>query len=58
VFGAVKRLYLCSKADIVVDWKDVESHAEEARGRGFEVEMQVFEMSAHCALVMEEKERY
>lgn len=54
----IRRLYLCSRADRVVDWTDVVRHAEEAEEKGYEVETCIFERSAHCALPMEDKERY
>lgn len=79
------RLYLYSKADEAVGWRDVERHIREARklvkeravlankergrGRGrreevFEagveglVRAERFEKASHCALVMEDEERY
>ncbi|KAK3492225.1 uncharacterized protein B0T23DRAFT_420078 [Neurospora hispaniola] len=67
------RLYLYSKADEVVGWRDVERHVRQARklvvkkkskkGGGDDerqglVRAERFEKASHCALVMEDEERY
>ncbi|EAA29561.1 hypothetical protein GE21DRAFT_9393 [Neurospora crassa] len=62
------RLYLYSKADEVVGWRDVERHVWLARKlvvkkkkKGIEnglVRAERFEKASHCALVMEDEERY
>ncbi|EGO54722.1 hypothetical protein NEUTE1DRAFT_148974 [Neurospora tetrasperma FGSC 2508] len=70
------RLYLYSKADEVVGWRDVERHVRLARklvvkkkkmmmkegGKDDEqqglVRAERFEKASHCALVMEDEERY
>lgn len=67
------RLYLYSKADEVVGWRDVERHVRLARklmvkkkskkGGGDDerqglVKAERFEKATHCALVMEDEERY
>ncbi|KAK0740031.1 hypothetical protein B0T18DRAFT_352099, partial [Schizothecium vesticola] len=45
--GEVRRTYVYSRGDEVVGWREVEGHAEEARGRGFEVRMERFEGTGH-----------
>ena len=60
MFGVdVPRLYVYSKADELVPWRDVESHAEDAGRRGYgEVKRVLFEDSAHCAHAMAHREEY
>jgi hypothetical protein len=55
MFGAVKRLYLYSRRDCMVDWKDVERHAEEAEGKGWDVKKVLFDEGENCALVTAKK---
>ncbi|PVI04593.1 hypothetical protein DM02DRAFT_611420 [Periconia macrospinosa] len=54
----VPRLYLYSKNDDMVGWEEVEEHAEEARGAGWEVTTVRFEKSGHVAHVREDEARY
>jgi len=42
-----RRLYIYSEADKLIGWKDVESHAEEAKRKGVQVEMVKVDGSAH-----------
>lgn len=60
VFGsAPARLYLYSRGDAVVSATDVLSHAHGARrGLGCRVGTVGFESADHCALVLEDKEKY
>jgi hypothetical protein len=60
MFGTtVPRVYVFSKADELVPWRDVESHAEDAGRKGYgEVRRVLFEDSAHCAHAMAHKEEY
>jgi hypothetical protein len=60
MFGTqVPRLYVFSKADELVPWRDVESHAEDAGRKGYgEVRRVLFEDSAHCAHAMAHREEY
>ena len=44
-----RRCYIYSEADQMVDFNDVESHAQEAVRRGLVVDTEKFEGSAHCA---------
>lgn len=50
--------YLYSKEDLMIDWKDVEQHAEEARRKGWMVEEVLFEGSGHCAHLAMDRRRY
>lgn len=54
----VKRLYLVSKGDEVVNWEAVLGHAGEAKAKGFQVKSVVFERGEHCALPVENGVRY
>ena len=60
MFGTdAPRLYVYSKGDELVPWGDVESHAEDARGKGYgDVRRVLFGDSAHCAHAMVHKEQY
>lgn len=57
-FGLVPRLYLHSSGDDVVGVEDVASHAEEIIGKGVSVRREVWSTAAHCALPVEDAERY
>lgn len=46
---ATKRSYVYSKQDQLVRWQDVESHAEEAEKRGYDVVREEFGASAHVS---------
>ena len=50
--------YLYSKEDRMIDWTDVEQHAEEARRKGWRVEEVLFEGSGHCAHLSMDRRRY
>lgn len=55
----IRRLYLYSKIDPLVDLEHVREHAEEARTKcGAVVEEEVFVKAPHCALVNEDAGRY
>lgn len=53
----VPRLYLYSKADEVVDWKDVEKHAR-AKKPSVWVDMVKFDRSDHVRHIQEDRKRY
>ena len=53
-----RTVYLYSKDDKQVDWKDIQEHAEQARKSGFHVEETVFEGSGHCAHHSLHREKY
>lgn len=46
-----KRVYTYSDTDPMVHWQEVEDHAEDARSKGFLVEMEKFKGSGHAAHV-------
>lgn len=50
--------YLYSQEDRMIDWTDVEEHAEEARKKGWRVNEVLFEGSAHCAHLAMDEKRY
>lgn len=53
-----RRLYIYTKDDPMVGWRDVQTHLEEARALGYQVEQVLFEHGAHCGLIMEDPARY
>ncbi|KAF7113649.1 hypothetical protein CNMCM5793_003005 [Aspergillus hiratsukae] len=53
-----RRLYMCSKADTMVDWRDVVSHMETAREQGYQADGVIFQNSPHCALMLEDEKKY
>jgi hypothetical protein len=58
VSARVPRLYLFSKADTTIRWKEVQAHLDDARIRGYNVASVVFHESPHCALIVEDEKRY
>jgi hypothetical protein len=56
--NGVPRVYLYSKADQMVDWTEVEDHADQAVGKGWGVERVRFEKSSHVGHILEDGERY
>ncbi|KAF9266431.1 hypothetical protein L218DRAFT_985576 [Marasmius fiardii PR-910] len=52
------RVYLYSRRDELVPWKEVEEHVKKAKARGLNVEEEVFETAPHVALARTEPERY
>jgi hypothetical protein len=55
----VPRLYVYSKADQLVPWQDVKSHADDSRREGYVRTGEVmFEASAHCAHALSHKYEY
>ncbi|KAF1991798.1 hypothetical protein K402DRAFT_304558, partial [Aulographum hederae CBS 113979] len=53
-----KRVYLYGPGDAMVEWRDVEAHAEEAKGLGCEIRLERFEGTGHVSHVVREPERY
>lgn len=51
-------MYIYSKEDKMVDFTDISDHATEARRRGWRVEEEVFEGSAHCAHLGKDSRTY
>jgi hypothetical protein len=55
----VQRIYVYSKADQLVPWQDVKSHADDARRKGYAKTSElIFGASAHCAHAMSHKDQY
>ncbi|KAI5797579.1 hypothetical protein EDC01DRAFT_30235 [Geopyxis carbonaria] len=52
-----RRVYVYSQEDGMVDWREVERHAEQARSRGWEVRLERFG-GGHVAHVRDDGERY
>lgn len=52
------RLYLTSKADNIVDSRDVEEHRKQAAAKGFATDILWFQKAAHCSLVLEDDAAY
>lgn len=50
--------YLFSKEDRMIEWTDIEQHAEEARRKGWKVKEVLFEGSGHCAHLNIDRRRY
>ena len=51
-------LYLSSREDRMIDWTDIEQHANEARTKGWRVKQILFEGSGHCAHLATDERRY
>ncbi|KAL4929251.1 TMEM53 family protein [Aspergillus undulatus] len=56
--GLPRRCYIYSDADELVDWKDVERHADDAESKGFRVRREKFLGSDHVAHMKADPERY
>ncbi|PVH91946.1 hypothetical protein DM02DRAFT_620225 [Periconia macrospinosa] len=54
----LRRVYIYSPADTIVAYRDVESHAKEAKAKGFSVVLEKYEGSAHVAHVRKDESRY
>ena len=55
---AAGAIYLFSKEDRMIDWADIEEHADEARRKGWTVKEVLFEGSGHCAHLAMDGRRY
>jgi hypothetical protein len=53
-----KRLYIYSKADQLVGWRDVEEHIADSRREGYDCSVEVFEGSEHVSHMRMFPERY
>lgn len=51
-------IYLFSREDRMIQWTDIEEHAEEARRKGWKVKEVLFEGSGHCAHLAMDEKRY
>lgn len=54
----LRRTYIYSEADGLVNYQDVESHANEAKSNGFDVRMEKFEGSAHVSHARKDEGKY
>ncbi|KDQ59158.1 hypothetical protein JAAARDRAFT_175911 [Jaapia argillacea MUCL 33604] len=52
------RLYIYSKTDHLIPWKQIEAHAKEGEEKGFDVRSEVFEKSDHVAHARTDPKRY
>ncbi|KAJ3575259.1 hypothetical protein NPX13_g4096 [Xylaria arbuscula] len=52
-----KVYYFSSIDDKVIDWKDVLSHAKQARKEGWEVKELLYDYTPHCGHIRREKQR-
>ncbi|KAI1848251.1 hypothetical protein JX265_004200 [Neoarthrinium moseri] len=55
---AAARLYLYSKSDEIINWEAVEEHAAEAKGKGFQVDLERFEETPHVGHLRAHPEKY
>ncbi|KAF1834881.1 hypothetical protein BDW02DRAFT_314987 [Decorospora gaudefroyi] len=54
----VPRVYLYSRADMMVGFEEADEHADIARAKGWHVAKVQFEKSMHCGHVREDEEKY
>lgn len=54
----LRRAYIYSSTDKLTDYKDVETHAAEAKGKGFSVALEKYQGSAHVAHLRKDETRY
>jgi hypothetical protein len=54
----MRRVYIYSPNDALTDYRDVESHAAEAKSKGFSVALEKYENSAHVAHLRKDESRY
>lgn len=54
----IRRVYIYSPTDTLIDYKDVELHAAEAKTKGFSVELVEYKDSAHVAHLRQDENRY
>ncbi|KAF2967061.1 hypothetical protein GQX73_g6514 [Xylaria multiplex] len=54
----MRRVYIYSPSDALIDYKGVEAHAAEAKAKGFSVELEKYEGSAHVAHLRKDETRY
>lgn len=56
--GEVRRAYMYSDRDDIVDWRDVEAHAAEAVKRGHQVHTERFVGTGHVSHYLKDEGRY
>ncbi|KAF1969442.1 hypothetical protein BU23DRAFT_652880 [Bimuria novae-zelandiae CBS 107.79] len=54
----VRRVYIYSADDAIIDHKVIEAHASEAKRKGFSVALERYEGSAHVAHLRKDEDRY
>lgn len=54
----VRRTYIYSEADRVIDYKDIEEHAAVARTRGYDVRLEKFQGTEHVSHIRGDENRY
>jgi hypothetical protein len=52
------KLYLYSKADDIISWRDIEEHAADAVSKGYDVELRMFEDTPHVGHMKGHPEMY
>ena len=58
VEGELRRTYIYSELDKLIDWKDVEEHAAAAEKKGYEVRREKFSRTMHVSHMRGNEERY
>ncbi|KAH7884786.1 hypothetical protein F5I97DRAFT_1811979 [Phlebopus sp. FC_14] len=56
--ASTPRLYIFSKGDVLVPWKEVLEHAEASKEKGLNVHCEMFEESGHVAHMRQDPKRY
>lgn len=54
----IRRTYIYSETDALIDYKAIETHAAEAEKQGFQVRLEKFDGSAHVAHAKHDEARY
>jgi len=54
----MRRVYIYSPTDVITDYRDVETHAAEAKTKGFSMALEKFKGSAHVAHQRKDGSRY
>jgi hypothetical protein len=58
VEGELRRVYVYSEVDKIVDWRHIEAHADEAEAKGYKVRREKFEGTPHISHMRADEERY
>ncbi|KAH8892144.1 hypothetical protein GQ53DRAFT_746153 [Thozetella sp. PMI_491] len=53
-----QRVYIYSPSDVIINDKGIEAHAADAKAKGFSVELEKYEGSAHVAHTRKDENRY
>lgn len=54
----VRRAYIYSRADALIDYRSVENHAADAGAKGFDVSLEEYNGSAHVSHLRKDEARY